>query len=141
MAWLWVETLNYLGGVPGALDSTTEAPYRRFALDVGAAAVRDGYDRQHGGVFESTWSTAKLWWVQNEAMLGMYVVGDAAAFSTLDGREDYLQLVAHTAMFIRDKQTDTTGTGEQFWQVGPGVHSTAQRSTGQRKGLGGRLRL
>jgi hypothetical protein len=119
-----VETLNYLGGVSGALDSTTETQYRRFALHVGAAAVRDGYDRQYGDVFESTWSTAKLWWVQNEAMLGMYVVGDAAAFSTVDGREDYLQLVADTARFIRDKQTDTTGPGEQFWQVGAGVGPT-----------------
>lgn len=117
LTWLMIETLNYLGGVPGALDSTTETQYRRFALDVGAAAVRDGYDRQYGGVFKSTWSTAKLWWVQNEAMLRMFVVGKAAAFSTVDGRTDYLQLVADTARFIRDKQTDTSGPGEQFWQV------------------------
>jgi hypothetical protein len=112
-----IETLKYLSGVPGALDSTTDAQYRRFTLDVGAAAVHDGYDRQYGGVFESTSSTAKLWWVQNEAMLGMFVVGDAAAFWTLDGRTDYLQLVVDTARFIKNKQTDTTGPGEQFWQV------------------------
>lgn len=33
-------------------------------------------------------------------------------------QQDYLRMLAETAKFVRQHQTDTAVAGEQFWQVG-----------------------
>jgi len=108
-------------------------------MSIGAAAVRDGYDVQHGGVFESGLPTTgpqskiKVWWVQAEAMLALWKLHQyynqpepASSGSTAQAAghggptgsaPNYLDVLAHTVSFVREHQTDAAGGGEQFWQV------------------------
>lgn len=86
-------------------------------------AARDGYDSQHGGVYESPSSKTKIWWVQNEAMLGLWTLhkhlggGAGSGSSAKVGGTSYLQQLAGTSKFLRQHQTDNAVAGEQFWQV------------------------
>lgn len=75
-AWLVLDTLTHLQPI-AALDPSTRSTYQAAAVSVGAAAARDGYDSQHGGVFEGGTaegpvSKVKVWWVNAEAMLAFY---------------------------------------------------------------------
>jgi mannose/cellobiose epimerase-like protein (N-acyl-D-glucosamine 2-epimerase family) len=79
-------------------------------------------------------SRVKVWWIQNEALLALYklhklqvialqpqagnAVGQAGAAGAGAGTQpNYLQLLAETARFLRQHQTDNEVAGEQFWQV------------------------
>jgi hypothetical protein len=125
-AWLVADTLDYLTSI-GAIDSSTANTYRAAAMASGAAAVRDGIDKTHGGVYESNGSKAKIWWIQNEGMLGawklyQYFGGNVGSqgggnSSEESGQTDYLKVLADTARFLRQHQADSV-YGEQYWQVG-----------------------
>lgn len=119
------DTLDYLLSID-AITGSTACAYRAAAMAAGAAAVRDGYDRTHGGIYESNGSKAKVWWVQAEAMLGAWKLhqyyGDNAGASAggnssdASGPPSYLKVLADTARFLKQHQTDGA-SGEQFWQV------------------------
>jgi len=124
------DTLDYLQSI-GALDSSTASTYRNNIMNIGAAAVRDGFDKQHGGVFESgspagPSSRVKVWWEQAESMLALWKLhsffgSSAAANATGSAKSNqptnYLKLLADTARFVWQYQTDNAVAGEQFWQV------------------------
>lgn len=136
--WLVADTLDYLDSI-AAISPEVSQEYRATAMSIGAAAVRDGYDMQHGGVYESGSPTTgpqskiKVWWVQAEAMLALWKLhqyydqpeqGGAGSTSQGDGlggssgsAPSYLEVLAHTVSFVREHQTDAAGGGEQFWQV------------------------
>jgi hypothetical protein len=157
-------------------------------MSVGAAAVRDGFDSQAGGIFESGGAEAgpqsrlKVWWVQAEALLALWklhvwfdgtaggagadsagVAANATASNSAaaggggggqhtssnnsaaspqlqqqqqrqqqqhhhhywwyhqQGSSYYLRVLQETVRFVKERQTDSAGGGEQFWQVGVGV--------------------
>lgn len=81
-------------------------------------------------------SRVKVWWIQNEALLALYKLhkfqaktprpgasvgqSEAAAAGGAAGTQpNYVQLLAETARFLRQHQTDDEIAGEQFWQVKP----------------------
>lgn len=130
VAWVISETLDYLQSI-SAISSSTASDYRSTVMSIGAKAAREGFDKQHGGVFESPSSTAKIWWVQAESMLGFWKLhqyfGNGASSANDDntargrgekGGPSYLQMLTDTAKFVREHQTDNEVAGEQFWQVG-----------------------
>jgi mannose/cellobiose epimerase-like protein (N-acyl-D-glucosamine 2-epimerase family) len=107
-------------------------------MSIGAAAVRDGFDWQYGGIYETglpvtgPTSTLKVWWVQAESMLALWKLHqhygrghgqlEATAAGAVDaggagGDRQYLRALATTASFTLQHLTDTAGGGEQFWQV------------------------
>lgn len=138
------EALDYLLSI----NATTQQTHNRCtaaAMATAAAAVSEAQDAQHGGFYElrtagGNVSTSKVWWVQADAMLALYklhryfdaagrntTTATAAAAGTAGNgtKPDYLQLLADTARFVRQHQTDNEVAGEQFWQVrtvadGPG---------------------
>lgn len=126
------ETLDYLQSI-GVLDSSTASTYRNNIMNIGKAAVRDGFDKQHGGVYESgspsgPSSRVKVWWVQAESMLALWklhsffgssasAAANATGSATGNRPTNYLRLLADTARFVKQYQTDNAVAGEQFWQV------------------------
>lgn len=72
--WLVADTLDYLLSIR-AISPAVAKQYRRTVMSIGAAAVRDGFDTQHGGIFESglpsvgPQSKVKVWWVQVRGFL------------------------------------------------------------------------
>jgi hypothetical protein len=50
--WLVAETVDYLRSIH-AISPALAKQYRQTVMSIGAAAVRDGFDTQHGGIFES----------------------------------------------------------------------------------------
>jgi mannose/cellobiose epimerase-like protein (N-acyl-D-glucosamine 2-epimerase family) len=110
------DTLDYLLAIH-AIEPATAARYRATAMDIGAAAVQQGYDAVHGGVYESGLpgqvpnSTLKVWWVQMESMMALYKLYQHS------GDEAYLQKLAQSTCFVRQHVLDGT-YGEMFWQVG-----------------------
>jgi hypothetical protein len=138
VAWMVPEIWEYLL----SLDPTSplvqqyNAECTAAALAAGTAAVRQAHDQQYGGFFESFdpkaaanttganttgISKVKVWWIQNEALLALYKLHKNQANSTQPGAAstapNYLQLLAETARFLRQHQTDNEVAGEQFWQV------------------------
>lgn len=75
--WLVADTLDYLVSIL-AISKRLVQQYRDTVMSIGAAAVRDGYDSLHGGVYETglpvtgPQSTLKVWWVQAESMLALW---------------------------------------------------------------------
>jgi hypothetical protein len=138
--WLVAVTLDYLLELD-AIPADVARRYRATVMSIGAAAIRDGYDAQHGGVYESGSalegptgpgsSLVKVWWIQAESMLALWKLHEyfnidaaPAASNDDDGSGeadadsvDYLHVLARTVRFVRDHQTDGSGSGEQFWQV------------------------
>ncbi|WIA09790.1 hypothetical protein OEZ85_009165 [Tetradesmus obliquus] len=113
--WLVADTLDYLLGIE-AIPPATAAAYRAAAMNIGAAAVQQGYDAVHGGVFESGLpgrapnSTAKVWWVQAESMMALWKLWQHS------GEVGYLRKLAHSTRFVRQHVLDNV-YGEMFWQV------------------------
>jgi len=139
--WLVADTVDYLRSIR-AISPSLAKQYRQTVMSIGAAAVRDGFDTQHGGIFESgqpslgPQSKVKVWWVQAESMLALwklhqyYGLGEGAtaaapaaavkgsgADAAAGGRLRYLRVLAKTAAFVREHSTDAAGGGEMFWQV------------------------
>jgi mannose/cellobiose epimerase-like protein (N-acyl-D-glucosamine 2-epimerase family) len=87
-------------------------------MDIGAAAVQQGYDEVHGGVFEAGLpgqapsSTLKVWWVQMESVMALYKLFEYSRDSS------YLQKLAQSTRFVREHVLDSA-YGEMYWQVGP----------------------
>jgi mannose/cellobiose epimerase-like protein (N-acyl-D-glucosamine 2-epimerase family) len=93
-------------------------------MDIGAAAVQQGYDEVHGGVFEAGLpgqapsSTLKVWWVQMESVMALYKLYEYSRDSS------YLQKLAQSTRFVREHVLDST-YGEMYWQVGPAKRAVA----------------
>jgi hypothetical protein len=113
--WLVADTLDYLLAIH-AINPATATRYRATAMDIGAAAVQQGYDAVHGGVFESGLpgqapnSTLKVWWVQMESVMALYKLYQHS------GDVGYLQKLAQSTGFVRQHVLDST-YGEMYWQV------------------------
>jgi hypothetical protein len=135
LSWLMAETLDYLLSI-NATSQQTHDRCTAAAMSTAAAAVDKAHDTQHGGFYElrtsdGNVSTAKVWWVQADAMLALYKLHQyfgtagrnttaATAMSAGAGnatRPDSLRLLADTVRFVRQYQTDNEVAGEQFWQV------------------------
>jgi hypothetical protein len=114
--WLVADTLDYLLA-KRAIDPAAAARYRTTAMDIGAAAVQQGYDAVHGGVFESGLpgqapsSTLKVWWVQMESVMALYKLYEHSRDSS------YLRKLAQSTRFVREHGLDSS-YGEMYWQVG-----------------------
>ncbi len=46
------DTVDYLTSIK-AIRPALAKQYRQTVMSIGAAAVRDGFDKQHGGIYES----------------------------------------------------------------------------------------
>lgn len=121
-AWLALDTLDYLHSI-NAINDELAASYRTAAISVGEAAVRDGYDHKHGGIFQDgsasggPVNTDKVWWVQAEAMQALWKLHQHHEEISSGSSGMYLQMLADTVRFMKEHVTDTQGPGEQFWQV------------------------
>jgi mannose/cellobiose epimerase-like protein (N-acyl-D-glucosamine 2-epimerase family) len=118
-AWLIMDAVQHFAAV-GALTAPLAARYEAAARAMAAAALRDGFDTQHGGVFESgtphggAASRVKVWWVQAESMLALWQL------YAHGGSPLRLKQLARTAAFIRTYLDDSQkpgAPGEQVWQV------------------------
>lgn len=129
------DTLDYLESI-SAIDPDLAKRYRATVMSIGAAAVRDGYDNKHGGIYESGSPTAgpeskaKVWWIQAESMLSLWKLHQYYQGQTDNTRvpaagPSYLQALARTARFVKEHLTDTAGGGEQYWQVS--IHVVLRR--------------
>lgn len=151
------EALDYLLSINATIQQTHDR-CTAAAMATAAVAVNKAQDAQYGGFYElrtadGNISTSKVWWVQADAMLALYklhryfdavgrntTTATAVAAGTAGNaaRLDYLQLLADTARFVRQYQTDNEVAGEQFWQVrtvadGPGLFwesACARQGTG-----------
>jgi hypothetical protein len=119
---LALDTLDYLHSI-NAINNELAASYRTAAISVGEAAVRDGYDHKHGGIFQNGSAsdghvnTDKVWWVQAEAMQALWKLHQHHEEISSGSSGMYLQMLADTVRFMKEHVTDTQGPGEQFWQV------------------------
>lgn len=100
LTWLVADTLDYLMSI-SAIDQQLAQQYRGTVMSIGAAAVRDGFDSQHGCIYETGLpvtgpvSTVKVWWVQAESVLALWKLhehsqssdGSAAAAATATGSD------------------------------------------------------
>lgn len=81
--WLLDDTLDYLLSIK-AISAAKADGYRATVMSIGAAAVRDGFDPEHGGIYESGSPTGgpsskvKVWWVQVRAVRSHLVMLQAA---------------------------------------------------------------
>jgi mannobiose 2-epimerase len=119
-AWLLLESARVLGrpSDPGVLDAS-----RRLAT----TATAQGYDREHGGFFEEgpagahATKTEKIWWVQVEALLGLWALYGLSrsdeVLSDLEGTLDFIERYQRDARF-----------GGWYWGLTPtgeiGPHGT-----------------
>lgn len=114
--------MDYLQAI-NAIEHELAQSYRSAAIAVGEAAVRGGYDQQHGGIFEYGSATGgpdskvKVWWIQAEAMLALWKLYEWHEEAKSGSSQLYLQMLADTVRFVQEHVTDTEGPGEQFWQV------------------------
>lgn len=104
------DTLNYLLSI-SAIDQQLAQQYRATVMLIGAAAVRDGFDVQHGGIYETGLpvkgpvSTVKVWWVQAESMLALWKLHEHSQ-SSADGS---------TATGSDSEAAPGTGAGGARW--------------------------
>jgi mannose/cellobiose epimerase-like protein (N-acyl-D-glucosamine 2-epimerase family) len=107
--------LDYLQSLK-AISKQQASEYLATVISIGQAALRDGYDTTHGGVFESgnpqegATVTLKVWWVQAESMLAMWKI-----YQHTQNLAD-LHMLAETARFVRRFILDQVHGG-LYWQV------------------------
>eukprot|EP00775_Hariotina_reticulata_P013461 gene13461-13587_t len=76
-AWMMSDVADYLQSIQAITPATRDSYYQRL-MGIAQAALRDGYDQIHGGVFElgspskGPTSRVKVWWVQDETLLALY---------------------------------------------------------------------
>ncbi len=116
-AWLVLEAARALG--------EPVASVRDAAVRMGEAAVRDGFDRERGGLFDegtpggAVRSREKVWWAQFEALPGLLWL------YRLTGDEARLDELERTLAFIEGPARDPEH-GEWFFAVLPSGEPSAR---------------
>jgi cellobiose epimerase len=106
-AWLLVEAAESFG-------NPSEPTILNAALTLGSTSVEWGYDSKHGGFFEEgipggvPIKREKIWWIQAEALPGLYELYRLSKDGT------YLDRLEKTLDFIEDHQVDRK-FGGWYW--------------------------
>jgi len=88
---------------------------RSAALHIGRRAANEGFDLSHGGYFEQgtpdgkVTSPRKIWWVQMEAMAGLWWLYHISADET------YMMKLEKTLTWVERRQRSRLG--ELYWEV------------------------
>ena len=115
-SWLVYETLDVLLAAK-AISAKLAAQYQNAMLNLGAKAVDYGYDKKHGGFFDTGLpgkypiSDAKVWWTQAEGSVGLWNLYMRGGKNPM-----YLKMLGDTVNFIKKFLHDSRN-GEQYWQV------------------------
>lgn len=113
-----IETAWLLLEAAGALGRSDDPRIQRAALRVGTLSATEGFDASAGGYFESgplggpPDHTEKIWWIQAEALLGLF------RLYRLDPDPKMLERLERTLGFIETHLFDPKH-GEWYWGVAP----------------------
>ena len=109
--WLLVDALDALG-------TPREPQVRQVALSLGKNSADYGFDAEQGGYFEEgpvgavATKREKIWWVQAEALPGLWWLYQLAGDAT------YLDRMERTLGWIETRQVDRQ-YGEWYWGINP----------------------
>ncbi len=108
-AWLLLDALD-------ALERSSDAEFTAIALQLGRGALDAGYDATRGGLFEEgplkgpATKREKIWWIQAEALPGLY------RLYALSRDPSLLDRLEQTLSFIENYQRDAEH-GEWYWGI------------------------
>jgi mannobiose 2-epimerase len=111
-----LETVWLLGDAARALGRPNETAVLDAMRTIGQHAAHRGFDARDGGYFEegvpqgAVTGTDKIWWVQSEALAGLFWLFRLTADTT------YLDRLERTLDFIETRLRDNANPGtEWFW--------------------------